>query len=71
MVLLLARGALEVIDDVYQLILVYFDGGLVLINVVVPLCLGLYDARRVLTQLIVLVSEADALLKPDLELHLS
>lgn len=71
MILLLARGALKVIDDIYQFILVNLDGGLILINVAAFPCLGLYDPRRILAQLVVLIPEADALLKSYLELDLS
>lgn len=70
-ILLLARGSLKIIDDIYQLILVNLDGRLILINVVASLCLGLYNPRRILTRLVVLISEADALLKSYLELDLS
>ena len=70
-VLLLAGGALKILDDVDELVLVDLDGRLVLVDVAAPLRLGLNDARRVLARLVVLVPEADALLEPNLELHLS
>ena len=70
-VLLLAGGALKILDDVDELVLVNLDERLVLVDVAAPLRLGLNDARRVLARLVVLVPEADALLEPNLELHLS
>ena len=59
----------ELADQAWRQVLV--DERLVLVDVAAPLRLGLNDARRVLARLVVLVPEADALLEPNLELHLS